>query len=66
MALYPLVLSIFVIIPWWAFTKFVLKLNMSEYSNFGHFIFLTFFATCAVVAICDQLNHENKGLNIHA
>jgi hypothetical protein len=51
MALYPLILPIFAIIPWWAFAKFVLKLTMPEYRNFGYFIFLTFFATGIAITI---------------
>ena len=49
--LYPLILPIFAIIPWWVFAKFVLKLNMSEYRIFGYFIFLTFFAAGVAITI---------------
>lgn len=45
--LYPVALPVVAITPWWAFSKFVLKLNMSEYKNLGYFLFLVFF-TCGI------------------
>ena len=42
-ALYPVVLPIVAITPWWAFAKYILKLNMSEYKYAGYFLYLIFF-----------------------
>jgi hypothetical protein len=42
-AIYPVALPIGAITPWWAFAKYVLKLNISEYRNYLYLSFLLFF-----------------------
>jgi hypothetical protein len=57
---YPLILPICAIAPWWAFAKFILKLEMSEYKIFGYFIFLLFFTVGIAITIWNRKIKEPK------
>jgi type II secretory pathway component PulF len=52
--LYPVGLPIVAITPWWAFAKYVLKLNMSEYKNMGYFLLLAFFICGIAITIWNR------------
>ncbi|MFH2012864.1 MAG: hypothetical protein ABIJ37_09235 [Pseudomonadota bacterium] len=52
--LYPVILPIFAITPWWAFAKYVLKLNISGYKYMGYFLFLMLFIAGITISIWNR------------